>query len=101
GVIPGITFPHRLLASHRNLGGRLLCSTLELGRRRSAIDNLQQSANSPCSFYDRILIGLAQQDQGIKNVGIAWPVGRRIRITDTQALKESSSIFGDLVDFPA
>ena len=71
-------------------------AAIELGRCRSAVDYLHQAANSPCRFYDKILIGLANQDEGIENISIARTVGRLIRIIDAEILKvggERSSTF--------
>ena len=82
-----------------NLNDRLVGAALELGRRRNPVDHLQQAANSPCGFYHRVFIRLAQQHEGVKNFGITGTIGCLIRIIDMQVLKKSMSAVRDLIRF--
>jgi hypothetical protein len=49
------------------------------------------------SFHDGVCIGLADQDKGLKNLGIAIAVDCLVRIIDTQTLEQAACALGDLV----
>ena len=64
-------------------------------------DYLDQAANSSRSFHDRVCIGLADQDEGLKNLGIAIAVDCLVRIIDTQTLEQAACALRDLVQLLA
>jgi hypothetical protein len=49
----------------------------------------------------RVCIGLADQDKGLKNLGIAIAVDCLVRILDTQTLEQAAGALGDLVQLLA
>jgi hypothetical protein len=60
-----------------------------------------QASDSPRGFYDKVCIGLADQDKGLKNLGIAIAVDRLVMIIDTQTLEQAACALGDLVQLLA
>ena len=52
----------------------VVSSVIELGCCSNAFDCLHQASDSPRGFHRRVCIGLADQDKGLKNLGIAKAV---------------------------
>jgi len=52
----------------------VVSSVIELGCCSNAFDCFHQASDSPRGFHRRVCIGLADQDKGLKNLGIAKAV---------------------------
>jgi hypothetical protein len=101
GVIARIAFAHCQFANIGNLNGCLTRAPFELGCCRNTIDDFCQAARSPCGSYDRIRAGLACQNEGTENLGVARTVICNTRIIGAQAPKESASALGNPVQLLA